>query len=85
MAGDRYGDAVVGLVCLLAVGAVVGAVYDALALSVLMALVAVPASLYAALATRRPLVVVALGCAVIGASVIAFWIYEIVSAIRSSH
>jgi hypothetical protein len=84
IADDRFGDAVVGLACLLAVGAIVAAALDALALSVLLGFLVVPVALYAASAARRSFVVVALACAVIGASVIAFAIYEMISAIRSS-
>jgi len=63
------------------VAAIASAVLELAAPSVLAGLIAVPVGLYAAAATSRPLVPVALAAAVVGAVVIAWWIYELVVAI----
>jgi hypothetical protein len=71
----------VALAVALAVAAIVGAVLAWAAPSVLAGLIAIPVGLYAAAATSRPLVPVAFLAVVVGAVVIAWWIYELVVAI----
>ena len=73
-----------GLAVALALGATVGSVLGQPAPSIFLGLIAIPVGLYAALATERVLVPVALAAAMVGASVIGFWIYELVVAISKS-
>jgi hypothetical protein len=68
----------------LALVAVSGAVRGSAALSILSGLIAIPVGLYAALATPRPLVPLALATALLGVLVIAWWTYEIITAISGS-
>ena len=78
------GVAALVIALVLATAAVVAAFAGAAGISVFLGLVTVPAGLYAALAARSIGVVVALGTAVVGAAVIVFWAYTLVSAISGS-
>ena len=72
------------IAAVLSVAAVAASLAGVPALGVFLGMITVPFALYAALATERTGVPVALGAALTGVTVIVYWIYVWVSALRGS-
>ena len=75
---------VLSLAIALASGALAGLMLGQPALSIFLGMVAIPAGLYAGLAVQRVLVPLALAAAIVGASVIAIWVYELAVALSKA-
>jgi len=75
---------VLALAIALALGASVGLVLEHPALSMFLGMIAIPIGLYAAVAAPSALVPLAVAAAVVGASVIVIWIYELAVALSKS-